>query len=162
MLLFTYCSPTETVTEEPVIGDVEIEEMKPGWFDSKVVSREDSLSFYGYSHSSAADSSEAIELSTQMALENIRFEIDRHADETRESALKSTGADRYNSTEFIVQLRNIVQNINLSGAVFEYDLYQSEGDTYHVFSKAKLEKQQVMNEIASALQDEGFAAHLSI
>ena len=161
MLLFTYCSPTETITEpEPPEVDVE-ESVIPDWFDSRITSREDSIAFYGYSHASAADSSEAVELSEKMARENLRFQIDKFSENKRISIVESGSEDPYRTPGFIIQLRNSIQEIDLSNTDIVLETYREENGIFHAFTEMKAEKEYIIAEISTLLNDQIFTDKLS-
>lgn len=165
LLGLSYCSPTETVTEAPEKEDdadeVVEQTVEPEWYDNRVTSRTDSVYFYGYSHSSASDSTEAIELAEEMALVNLRFEIDKFTDERRELTAESTGSELYNSADFIIALRNAVQELELSSSGVEIDVHETDNGVFHAFTEVKAEKDYIINDIAAIINDTEFTDRLA-
>lgn len=163
LLGLSYCSPTETVTEAPDDEEEEVVEVtvKPEWYDNSVSSRADSVFFYGYSHASASDSTEAIELAEEMAQVNLRFEIDKFTDEHRASTADSTGSELYNSAEFIIALRNVIQDLELSGAEAKTDVHEADNGVFHAFTEVKTEKDYIINDITAMIDDTVFTDSLA-
>lgn len=163
MLGLTYCSPTETVTEttseeEEVVSE---DAFEPEWYDNRVTSRTDSVFFFGYSHSSASDSTEAIELAEEMAKINLKFQIDKFSDDRRELTAESTDSELYRSADFIVTLRNAVQKLELTTGEITVEVHQADNGVFHAFTEVKEEKGYIINNLSEALNDELFLEYLT-
>lgn len=165
LLLLTFCSPTETVTEEEV-PEEEVEEevdetIEPDWYSSRTTSSADSLYFKGYSHATATDTTEAKEIADEMALVNLRFEIDKFVDEAREGLAENSDADRYESPEFIIQLRNTIESLDLTDAQITHHITMTEDEVIHVFSKIESETSSVIDKLQSVIDDDQLKNSLS-
>lgn len=155
---FTYCTTMESGTGEPPAG--ERDGSAPEWFNNKIDSASDSTSFYGFSLASASDSSDAVDLSTQMALNNLRFEIDRFAETVREQTEETTGSDKYTAGSFVLNLRNTVQNMDLTGASVTHEHANEEEGVHHHFSRAEFSREDVINLLSNAVNDNAFRNEL--
>ncbi|MEX0904339.1 MAG: hypothetical protein WD604_01420 [Balneolaceae bacterium] len=154
---FMSCTTPESVTDGE---DSPASDASPEWFDNRIASSSDTTSFYGYSLAAASDSAEAVNISTEMALQNLRFEIDRFAEGIREKAEETTGAARYQSGEFIFSLRDKIQSLDLSDAsITRHHKSNSEG-VHHHFSRAELPRDEVKALISSAVSDNAFLEEL--
>ncbi len=154
LLLLTFCSPTETVTE-PEAPEEEVEEsIEPDWYNSRTTSSADSVSFTGYAHATSTDTTEAQEIADKMALVNLRFEIDKFVEETRDELAESTGEDRYNSPEFIIRLRNVTESLDLSGSEFTHHIHATDNGVVHVFSNAKSERRVIIDKLQATIEDD--------
>ena len=154
LLILASCSPSEPLAEEE-IEDVEEEVTTvPGWYDDSVYSTTDSLAFHGYSMASALDSVRAAELAEQSAIENLKFEIDRHSDQIRNNLAEND--DNYNNSEFIINLRNAVQSLNLSDAELTYAHEESEEGVHYVFSRATLARDEALQKLSGKITDQSF------
>ncbi|MCC5906284.1 MAG: hypothetical protein JJU13_08765 [Balneolaceae bacterium] len=167
IFLFAACSPTESIQEETVPGEEEEipapeEEVTetPDWYDGQVFSKADSVSFFGFSMASSSDSSEAAELSVETALQNLRFEIDRHAENTRILLVEEDADGEYSQPGFIVNLRNAVREMELD--VYELNHEHEESDTgvHYVYTRAVLDRDQLPGIFESHLADERFLEKL--
>ncbi len=159
--LFAACSPTEIIQEE----EIEPEDMPepeeviaeaPDWYDGQIFSSADSISFYGYSMASAADSAEAAELSVETALQNLRFEIDRHAEDARASLAEEDADAGYSQPRFIVNLRNAVREMELENYELDQEHEQSEDGVHYVYTRAVLAREDVSRIFESHISDERF------
>lgn len=140
----------------PEEADAPEDDASPAWFDSRTSSASDSAAFYGFSLAAASDSSEAAELSADMALQNLRFEIDRFADQVREKTQEDTGSGRYQSKEFIMSLRNSVQALDLSEASLTQEHRTNDNSVHHFYTRAELPARQVKSILANSVNDEAF------
>jgi hypothetical protein len=159
IFLLSACSPSETLREEtspPPEPEPEPEEevgAAPEWYEEQVFSSSDSLSFYGYSMASATDSSDAAELSAESALQNLRFEIDRHAEDTRVYLSEENGEDEYSETSFILQLRNAVREMDLEANELEHEYEQSDEGVYYVYTRAIFAREDLSNAFEPHISD---------
>ena len=160
---FSACSSTEPVQEvTPQPEQEPVETTVPSWYNAGVHSSSDSLSVYGYSLASAADSSEAAELSTKNALEYLRFEIDRTVEEIRED-LADSGQEpgTYNSAIFIIHLRNTVSDISLNSAEFTRFHETSDNGIHYSYTRSSLSKSQVFNLLEDQFENSRFTEELN-
>lgn len=162
-LLFTIagCSTTEPAQQEeepePVEQPVESETTIPQWYDPGVHSSSDSLSIHGYALASSVDSVRAVELSTQTALEYLRFEIDQTAEDVRENLTGSSSAgDNYSSPEFIIRLRNVISDLPLNSAEITLHHESNEQGVHYSYAKASLLRTELHAIFENQLSDEAF------
>lgn len=155
-LTFVACSPTETIIEEE--PEEEISHL-PEWFDRTTYSSADTLSFYGFAMASSTQLAEAERLSEETALNNLRFEIDKHAEEIRRT-LKE-GDSQYATTSFILELRTSVRNLNLNDARLTSVEETGANGVVYVYTKAVLDREAVQQLLEGALNDPRFAEHFS-
>lgn len=154
LFILAGCSPSEPLVEDE-IEEAEVEiSAAPEWYDDRVQSTVDSLAFHGYSMASASDSARAAELAEQTAFENLKFEIDRHSDHVRSSLAE--GNDGYDNPEFIINLRNAVQSLNLSGAEITHAHEESEAGVHYIYSRATLSREEVQQKLSEYITDQSF------
>lgn len=151
---FSYCTTMESGAGESPAE--ESDDSTPEWFDNKIDSASDSTSFYGFSLAAASDSAEAVNLSNEMALENLRFEIDQFAEAIREQTEEATGSDQYQSGAFVYSLRNSIQNLDLTGASVTHEHKTEEEGVHHHFTRAKLSREEVTNLLSNVINDNAF------
>lgn len=166
--IYTGCSSTEPVQKktdkqpEPVI---KVESSVPAWYQAGVSSSSDSLNVYGYALASAADSSEAVELSTDTALENLRFEIDKWVENARKNLADSAPqTEEYSSGLFIIKLRKTVSALPLNSVEFTRTHDLSEAGIHYSYTRTDISRtdlfsllethvdnSQLVNELEKAL-----------
>lgn len=151
LIILAGCSPSEPLAEEEVEEEITA---APAWYDDNVYSTTDSLAFHGYSMASALDSVQAAELSVQTAIENLKFEIDHYSDRIRSSLTEEN--DDYDSSEFIIKLRNSVQSLNLSDAELTYSHEESVEGVHYVFTRATLTREEAHQKLSEKITDQSF------
>lgn len=158
LIIIAGCSSTEPVQQEETkpAEPIEQESPIPSWYNAGVHSSADSLSLHGYALASAMDSSRALELSANTALEYLRFEIDRAAEEVRLELAESGSTGDYNSPSFIIRLRNIVSNLSLDSADIILEHETSESGVHYSYAKASISRTKLPNLIGLELADQNF------
>jgi hypothetical protein len=160
VLLFVLagCSSTEPVQQETQpVEPIEEESLIPTWYDAGIHSSSDSLKIHGYALSSAMDSIRALDLSTQTALENLRFEIDRFAEEVRNELTDTNGGvGHYGSPEFIIRLRNSVNDLSMESATITSKHELSNKGVHYSYAKATLLRTELHDLFQQYLDDEAF------
>lgn len=163
VLLFAVagCSTTEPVQQEeqtessePVISETTI----PSWYSAGIHSSSDSLALNGYALASATDSARAVELSTQTALEYLRFEVDRTAEEVRTDL--SSMEDNYSSSVFIIRLRNIISDLQLNSAIITLQHESNDQGVHYSYAKASVPRTELRAIFEDQLSDEAFLEKL--
>ncbi|MDZ7756857.1 hypothetical protein [Rhodohalobacter sp.] len=161
-LLLTNCTSTETVTTD---RDIEAEEQvdkdrfAPEWYNEEKKSATDSLSFSGYSYAIAEGEDRAREQSERTALANLRFEIDRFVESVRVELEEENGSDPFGSQQLIMNVRNAVRNLDLSETELEYDIQKEDG-FHHVFTKAVISREEVVDMLTKAISNSTLSASL--
>jgi hypothetical protein len=153
------CSTTEPVQQEepepaePVITETTV----PSWYNPGIHSSSDSTALHGYSLASATDSSSAVELSSETALEYLRFEIDRTAEEVRKNLVDLSDAEgNFNSTEFIIQLRNVVSDLQLDAATITLEHETTDQGVHYSYAKASFLRTELPSIFENQFKDEAF------
>lgn len=154
-----HCGSSGTVTEDS--GSQEAGAQIPEWFNRQVSSSSDSTSFNGFAHAVAANWMEAEELSKQAAVQNLRFEIDRFAENKRAELTESSDAQAYGSVSFIFSLRNAVQQLDLSSAELESVEIREGNEVREVFTRASLSRETVIEQLSDLLGNRDFLTFLS-
>lgn len=154
LFILAGCSPSEPLVEEEIEEPETEISAAPDWYDDRVHSTIDSLAFHGYSMASASDSARAAELAEQSAIENLKFEIDRHSDQVRSSLAEEN--DGYGNPEFIISLRNAVQSLNLSGAEITHAHEESEAGVHYIYLRATLTRDEVQQNLSEFITDQSF------
>tara|TARA_R100001143_G_scaffold63545_1_gene71666 strand:+ start:82867 stop:83370 length:504 start_codon:yes stop_codon:yes gene_type:complete len=147
-LIIAACSTPEELIDEPVV--VESEDHLPEWYNANRVSSSDSTHFSGYSMATAADSLEAINLGNESAIVNLRFEIDKFAEEVREEL----DSEQHNTPQFIINLRNTVQELPLTDSRFEREFEMRDDDVIQVYTRAVLSRSEVIDRLSGNLTDQ--------
>lgn len=153
------CASVEPTTEQETDEGTAVEEagaVAPDWFDPLVSSATDSVLVYGFALASAVDSSEAVTLAENAALNNLRYEIDYLAENARVELAEDQNIEAYSEASFIIKLRNLVQNLSLSDANLEFDTERSGNEIYHVYAQASLSKNSLWDLISKGLNDSEF------
>lgn len=158
LFILAGCSSTEPVQQETQPEEpIEEESLIPSWYDAGIHSSSDSLEVHGYSLSSAMDSTRALDLSTQTALENLRFEIDRFAEEVRNELTNTNGVEgHYSSPEYIIRLRNSVYELSLESATITTKHELSDKGVHYSYAKASLLRTELPKLFQQYLDDEAF------
>ena len=154
------CSTTESTTEPTEPDEIIVDTVAPEWFNPSITSEADSIYFKGFSLSTSADSTEAIRLGNETALSNLRFEIDSYLESIRRELVDGDSGDSYQTPSFIIQLRNLVQNLDLSDseitAVFEPD----SGDLFYLYTRAVMPREQIFLQVDELIADEEFVGRV--
>lgn len=158
LIIIAGCSSTEPVQQEETepAEPIEQESAIPSWYNTGVHSSSDSVSLHGFALASAMDSSRAAELSTNTALEYLRFEIDRTAEEVRQELVDSGASGDYNSRSFIIRLRNTVSDLSLDEAGITLEHETSEDGIHYSYAKASISRTKLPDLIGSELPDQNF------
>lgn len=165
VLLFVIagCSTTESVQQEepepaePVITETTV----PSWYNPGIHSSSDSTALHGYALASATDSVRAVELSTQTALEYVRFEIDRTAEEVRKNLTDvSTHGNNYDSPEFIILLRNTISKMQLQSASITLQHESTEQGIHYSYAKASVSRTELPAMFENHLTNEAFLENI--
>lgn len=147
----------ETESPEPVISETTI----PSWYSAGIHSSSDSLALNGYALASATDSARAVELSTQTALEFLRFEIDRTAEEARKNLTDvSSMGNNYSSSAFIIHLRNIISDLQLNSATITLHHESNEQGVHYSYAKASIPRTELRAIFENQVSDEPFLDEL--
>ena len=162
-LFITSCTSTETVNtdQNSEIEEEEVENNRfvPEWYNEKVKSATDSLTFSGYAYAVADTENRALEQSERLALSNLRFEIDRFVESVRTHLEENNGSDPFGTQQLIMNVRNAVQNLNLSETELDYDIQQKNG-FYHVFINAEISRKKVVNLLTGVISNSTLSASL--
>lgn len=153
------CSSTEPVQqqqESEPSEPIEQESPIPSWYDAGVHSSSDSLSLHGYGLASAMDSTEAAELSTETAIEYLRFQIDRTAEDVRQQLADSNSSGNYNSPSFIINLRNSVSSLSLDGADITLEHESSDSGVHYFYAKASISRTELPDLLGNEFNDQEF------
>jgi hypothetical protein len=151
------CASVEPATQpEEEQTTEENEAIAPGWFNPLETSRSDSTTIYGFALASAPDSAEAVLLAENTAQNNLRYEIDYLAENTREKLVEDSKGSVYEQASFIIDLRNTVRDLSLSDATMEIESRKSENGVYHVYAKASLPKNILWSIFSEQFNDSDF------
>ena len=143
---------------EPSAGEVD-EPVKPSWYSAFTPSASDSSSFTGYAHAVSAERLEARTLSEQTAVKNLRFEIDRFAEEVRRELTEDGASGSFGSTEFIRDLRNAVESMPVDGARTDTEFFE-EDPVIHAYTRISISPQSVVEGLSVRLNNPGFISAL--
>jgi hypothetical protein len=161
IIILVSCSSTEPMLQEAeqeaVYKDASGE---PSWYQSAIQSSVDSLAFYGYSMASSHDSANAYRLARETSVNNLRFEIDKLAEETRRTLANTTEVSGYETPAFIIQLRNSVSKIDLSDIDIDIETDQSGEGVYYVYARSMIPIEVATQRLAGHLDDVDFIDNL--
>ena len=150
--MISACSSPEVLSDES--AEVESTASFPEWYNASRVSSSDSTHFNGYSMAVALDRDEAINSGIESAIVNLRYEIDRFAEEVRETLVSSESGSSYDSPQFIIKLRNTVQGLRLSDSMVEREFETRDDDIIQVYTRATLNRSEVIDQLSKNLTDE--------
>lgn len=154
VLIIAACSTPEALTEEPVAAETEVD--FPEWYHINRVSSSDSTHFHGYSMATAIDSAEAIRLGEISAITNLRYEIDKFAEEVRVKLATSQSSERHSTPQFIIRLRNSVQELQLTDSEIEREFKRRDDSVTQVYTRATLNRSEIIDRLSETLSDEGY------
>lgn len=167
ILLAAACATQETAQDDAATEpdeDIEeterVEEAAPEWYERTVRSDRDSTSFYGFSHAVASTESEAQDLSEEMALSNLRFEIDRFAEDLRRDLEEEEGEDPFGTSRFIIDLRNVIQDLSFDDVEMEHYSHDDNG-VVDVYTRVKTDISLIAETLSSEISDERFREALA-
>ena len=132
---------------------------QPSWYNALTASASDSTSFTGFAHAVSADRQEAQTLSEATAVKNLRFEIDRFAEEVRRQLVKDDANREFEQPAFIRELRNAVDSMPVDGAPSELE-YFSDGSVVHAYTRIRISPQNVIDSLSARLNNRAFIASL--
>jgi len=161
--MISACATTESALNDEIDDTIEterIEEKGPEWYDHTITSASDTTAFHGYSHATASVRAEAVRISENMAISNLRFEIDKFAEEVRRSLEEDSAADRYSSGRFIITLRNSVQELSLDDAELTTEIQDQSGGV-DAFTRASLFREVAISRLSGLVDDSGYNAAMN-
>lgn len=161
ILLLTLAScATSNQAGEAEPSEVEMDEpVQPSWYSALIPSASDSTSFTGFAHAVSADRQEARALSEETAVKNLRFEIDRFAEEVRRELTEDGTNGSFGSTAFIRDLRNAVDSMPVEGARTETEFFDEE-PVIHAYTRIRVSPQLVVEGLSARLDNPGFISAL--
>lgn len=162
-IMIASCAALEPTEERPAETEPEAEvPTKPEWFDDSITADVDTAAFYGYAVAISADSAEAVEQSVELAEQNLRFAVDEYAESVRQDLSEEDGNGKYSSPAFILELRNSVMEMDISGASVTNEHFKNhEGTVHRIYSKAELPRDVVHELLGNRLNDEEFTEHFA-
>lgn len=161
--MISACATTEPALNDEIDDTIEterIEEKRPDWYDHTIASASDTTAFHGYSHATATEHADAVRISENMAIANLRFEIDKFAEQVRRELEEDSASDRYSSGRFIITLRNSVQELSLDDAELTTEVHDQNGGVY-AFTRASLFRDDVISKLSGLIDDSGYSAALN-
>ncbi|TVR16106.1 MAG: hypothetical protein EA391_08640 [Balneolaceae bacterium] len=157
MLLAACATPEVAVETEPEEAE---ESAVPEWYSSDLYASSDSLAVYGFAMASAADSANAAGYSRESSIQNLKFEIDRLAEEARRE-LADGDSSPYADTSFIIDLRNSIRDLDISNVEFTVEHEQADNGVHYVYTKAVLSRSELISLLQQAIQAEDLLQKLS-
>ena len=148
-MLFAACATPEAVMEtEPE----EAEELAvPEWYSSDLYASSDSLAVYGFAMASAADSASAAGYSKESSIQNLKFEIDRLAEEARRDLADEHGSP-FADTSFIIDLRNTIRDLEVNSTGFTVEHEETESGIHYIYTKAVLSRADLISLLQQSIQ----------
>jgi hypothetical protein len=159
VLMIAACSTPEVVMDEQ--AETEPDSGLPSWFSPNTISSSGANQFSGYSMAVASDSSEAVQTGNESAIANVRFEIDRFAEEIREELINDQSADYYGRPDFIIKLRNAVQELQLTHSEFEREFEEREDNITQVYTRVTVDRAEMIERLSELISDEPFTRALT-
>lgn len=159
-VLFTNCSTTDTATQEPKSQEPVTEEedrFNPEWYNSSVKSEADSLYFSGYAHAVDETEEKAKMQAEKLAKANLIYAVDRFAENIRIDLVEEQGQSSYGTPQFIMNLRNTVQDLDLSTAKVQHEVKEKDG-LEHVFMRIRLAREVVTEHLSGLISESELAA----
>jgi len=162
LLFVSACSTVEEATEtDPEEVTVqEDEDLRPDWYDFSNQSYSDSLSFAGTGLASSTDYASAEEQSSDQAIANLRFAIDQFTEKYRQE-LAEEGANQFESTSFILELRNAVHRLEFADHItFTTERIEEPNSVNHVYTKAVVTREKAVELISEVIGNDEFIRFL--
>lgn len=157
-LIITACSSPEPLIDEQ--DQPETESSLPAWYNPGTISSLDEQYFRGYSMSAASDSAVAIQSGKETTIANVRYEIDRFVEEVRVELISDSSDVIYSAPNFIIKLRNAVQELQLNGYKVDRVLEVIKGDITQVYTKISVDRRLAIERISELIADESFSTAL--
>lgn len=142
----------------PSAGELD-EPNQPSWYSALTTSISDSTSFTGFAHAVSADRQEARILSEETAVKNLRFEIDRFAEDVRRELTDDGVNGSLGSAAFIRNLRNAVETMPVEGAQTETEFFDEE-PVMHAYTRIRISPESVIDGLSARLNNRDFIAAL--
>jgi len=158
-LLFLYsCAAVEQLAEQDIEEEEVVDDQRPEWYDYTNRSYADTLSFVGVGLASSVDSNTAREQAMMQAESNLRYAIDTYAEEIRVELAEEPGGEEFSSVDFIINLRNTVQNLLLEDDMEITSEHVNKSDSvHHIYIKALISRQSAIRALDDALQNDAFS-----
>lgn len=157
-MLFAACAtPEATIETEPEEAE---ESAVPEWYSSELYASSDSLAVYGFAMASAADSASAAGYSRESSIQNLKFEIDRLAEEARRELADEHGSP-FADTSFIIELRNTIRDLDVNSADFTFEHEEADNGIHYVYTKAVLTRTDLISLLQQANQADDLLQKLS-
>lgn len=159
----TSCASSGSVNEVEPREEQSAEDVSstPDWYDRQVSSSLDSTSFYGFAHAAALDGDEAEMLAKETAAHNLRFEIDRFVESIRNELIESSNAQEFDSSSFILTLRNAVQQLDFTQVEFEVEEIIEENEVRQAYVEASVPRQAVIDQMTNLISNPAFSTALN-
>lgn len=158
---FVSCTTTQTAQTEDVSRDISnVPDDTPEWYDHSQTYHADSVAFTGTALAAASDSSEARRLSVEQALSNVKYSIDQFVEDKRSEMAEENNNSVYETPEFIISLRNAIQEIEFTDYEEEIEHVEQEGSVHHIYSRIRVDRQTAIRALENELGDEQFISGL--
>ncbi len=144
VLLAACATPEVAVEVEP-----EEESAVPEWYSSDLYASSDSSTVYGFAMASAADSASAASYSRESSIQNLKFEIDRLAEEARRVLADEHGSP-FADTSFIIDLRNAIRDLDVNSAEFTVEHEEADTGVHYIYTKAVLNRTDLISLLQQA------------
>jgi hypothetical protein len=156
-LILASCATTQpSGGGEPAEADT-AEPSQPSWYNGLISSESDSSSFTGYAHAISMNRQEAETLAEESAMKNLRFEIDKFAEEVRRNLSEDSGDTSFESPSFIRNLRNTVGSMSLEGVVTETEFFEVNS-VVNAYIQMNLSTDAVLDRLSERINNREFTA----
>lgn len=167
LFIFLSCATVEEVSiddQEPSEEKTEVAEYAaPDWYSYTNRSYSDSLSFTGVGMAASVDEANGREKATNQAVANLKLSLDTFAENVRIEQAEKSSSSEFNSSEFITNLRNAVQNIAIGDQVETLEEHiETEESVHQIYIKVILSKDSALNALQNELDHAGFVRALNL
>lgn len=167
LFIFVSCGTMEETTvddPEPSEDETEVvgEYAAPEWYSYTTRSYSDSASFTGIGLAASVDEAEARSKATKQAVAKLKLSVDRYAENVRTELAEESGNGEFISAEFIIDLRNAVQNISIEDELETTEEHIETGESVHrIYVKVTLSRESALNALESILDNAAFTQALN-
>lgn len=154
LLLVTSCAPLEEVTDasEERVAEEETateETLWPDWFTPGTQALLSEGVLISFASAPGSDVDWARSNAESQVLANLRVWVDTALEQAREEVSGST--EQASERDLILQLRNVVYALDLSGVEVTSEHLERDNGTVHVFVKAEIPSSRLLEEIGTRL-----------
>lgn len=160
-IIFSSCATMEEVADDADVSadtdTAQAEDPKPDWYDYSNRFYADSLSFTGVGLSAAPDPNSARDEAVKQSIAHLKLAIDFFLEEIRSELSEQNGREEFNTTDFILSLRNAIQELSIEDELEMTEEHIEKPDSvHHIYIKTEITRESAIKALHDQLDNRDF------